>query len=272
MITSTGNDRVRRVAALTKKARERAKEGAFVVEGIKMFREAPADSVRGAYASESFIRNHADQLDEETRRRFDRGGDYEIVSDKVFAAMSDTKSPQGILCVVETSCYALEDLLGRADGQQPLVMVLEDLQDPGNLGTIVRTAEGAGVTGILMSRGTADLYNPKVTRSTMGSIYRMPFVYTDDLHADIRWLKDRGLKLWAAHLKGRHSYEGECYEGPSGFLIGNESRGLTKETADLADGYIRIPMAGQVESLNAAIASGILMYEAARQRRKGADA
>ncbi len=269
MITSTGNDRIRRVAALTKKARERAKEGAFVVEGIKMFREAPENMVSEAYASESFIHEHADQLDPAVKIRFVKGGTYEIVSDKVFASMSDTKTPQGILCVVKTSSYTREDLLGSRTYQTPLVMVLEDLQDPGNLGTIIRTAEGAGVTGILMSRGTADLYNPKVTRSTMGSIYRMPFVYTENLHADMQWLQARGLKLWAAHLKGKNSYDLERYDLPSGFLIGNESRGLTKETADLADGYIRIPMAGQVESLNAAMASGILMYEAARQRRKG---
>ena len=146
-------------------------------------------------------------------------------------------------------------------------MVLENLQDPGNLGTILRTGEGAGVTGILMSSGCVDLYNPKVIRSTMGSIYRMPFCYTDDLKQSLAELKAAGVTLYAAHLRGTGTYDGQSYRTPTGFLIGNESRGLTGETAELADVYIKIPMCGQVESLNAAVASAVLMYEANRQRR-----
>ena len=148
----------------------------------------------------------------------------------------------------------------------PLIMALENLQDPGNLGTVLRTAEGAGVTGILLSSGCVDLYNPKVIRSTMGSIYRMPFFVADDFHAAIRELKEHGVRWYAAHLKGEDSYDRKDYRQPTGFLIGNESRGLSDETAKLADGYIRIPMCGRVESLNAAVASAILMYEASRQR------
>jgi TrmH family RNA methyltransferase len=147
-------------------------------------------------------------------------------------------------------------------------MALENLQDPGNLGTIVRTAEGAGVTGILMSRGCVDIYNSKVIRSTMGSIYRMPFVYTDQWEEALRELKRQGVSLYAAHLKGQDYHDRQDYTKPAAFLIGNESRGLTEETAALADTYIRIPMCGQVESLNAAVASSILMYEANRQRRQ----
>ena len=135
-------------------------------------------------------------------------------------------------------------------------------------GTILRAGEGAGVTGIILDRGSADIYSPKVIRSTMGSIYRVPFIYTDDLHQTIGEVKKQGIHLYAAHLKGKHNYEEENYTGPSGFLIGNEANGLTEETAALADAWVRIPMAGKVESLNAAVAASVLLFETARQRRQ----
>ena len=119
-----------------------------------------------------------------------------------------------------------------------------------------------------MNNGTADIYNPKVIRSTMGSIYRVPFVYVDDLRVTLNLLKKQNIHLYAAHLAGKNSYDEEDYQGGTGFLIGNEAGGLEEETAAMADTLIRIPMLGQVESLNAAVASAILMYETARQRRQ----
>ena len=146
-------------------------------------------------------------------------------------------------------------------------MILEHLQDPGNLGTIIRAGEGAGVTGIIMDSSTADIYNPKVIRSTMGSVLRVPFTYVDNLGETLLKLKEKNIRLFAAHLKGKQSYDKENFCESTGFLIGNEANGLSDETANLADTYIRIPMAGQVESLNAAVAASVLMFEAARQRR-----
>lgn len=129
----------------------------------------------------------------------------------------------------------------------PLIMVLDHLQDPGNLGTILRTAEGAGVTGILMDRECVDIYNPKTIRSTMGSVYRMPFVYVEDLGKGIQNLKDKGITTYAAHLEGTNSYDEEDLTNPCAFLIGNEGNGLRREIADMADCYIKIPMlAGRV--------------------------
>ena len=151
-------------------------------------------------------------------------------------------------------------------GKTPLLMVLEDLQDPGNVGTIIRTAEGAGVTGIIMSRGTADIFNPKTIRSTMGSIYRMPFLIVDDAVGFVKGLKARKICTYAAHLHGVHSYREEDYTKGTAFLIGNEGNGLTDAMAEAAECLIRIPMEGKVESLNAAIASAVLMYEAHGQR------
>ena len=141
------------------------------------------------------------------------------------------------------------------------------LQDPGNMGTIVRTAEGAGVTGVIMSRDCVDIYNPKTIRSTMGSIYRMPFYYAEDILKAIRKIKDAGIKVYAAHLDGEKSYDEEDYAFSCAFLIGNEGNGLREETSKMADHYIIIPMSGEVESLNAAIAASVLMFEVKRQRR-----
>ena len=149
------------------------------------------------------------------------------------------------------------------------MMVLDRLQDPGNVGTILRTAEGAGVTGVMLDAECADIYNPKTIRSTMGSIFRMPFCYEEDLEEGIRKLKERGVCVYAAHLEGKQSYDEADYRGPCAFLIGNEGNGLRPQIARMADTYIRIPMAGQVESLNAAIAATVLMFETGRQRRQG---
>ena len=173
-------------------------------------------------------------------------------------------TPQGILAVVRQPVSSLEKLL---NAPAPFFMVLENIQDPGNLGTILRTAEGAGVTGILMSRDTVDIFNPKTIRSTMGSVYRVPFLYVEDICETVRELKNKGISAYAAHLKGTGSYDEQDYTKGTAFLIGNEGNGLTDELANLADTYIRIPMYGKVESLNAAIASAVLMYEAQRQRR-----
>ena len=186
------------------------------------------------------------------------------MEDRVFKTMSDTMTPQGILAVVRQPVSSLEKLL---NDPAPFFMVLENIQDPGNLGTILRTAEGAGVNGILMSRDTVDIFNPKTIRSTMGSVYRVPFLYVEDICETVRKLKNKGISAYAAHLKGTGSYDEQDYTKGTAFLIGNEGNGLTDELADLADTYIRIPMYGKVESLNAAIASAVLMYEAQRQRR-----
>lgn len=262
MITSTSNSRVKALVNLKKKRKERDKENVFLVEGIRMFREVPADKLKEVYVSESFYKKERKLVDEIAGKSKIRA---EVLSDTVFAHVSDTMTPQGVLCVVEQMNYSLESVL--SNGEVPHLMVLDNLQDPGNLGTIVRTAEGAGVTGIIMSKETVDIYNPKVIRSTMGSIYRMPFYYAEDLLEAIAEMKKRNISTYAAHLDGKNSYDEEDYKKPCAFFIGNEGNGLRDEVADAADIYIRIPMCGQVESLNAAIAACVLMFEAARQRR-----
>ena len=239
MITSTSNQRIKELSQIQKKSKVRSREGVFVAEGIRMVRETPYERLVSLYFSE-------------------------ILSDAVFSYVSDTKTPQGVLAVVRQMEYTLEQM---TDGVIPHLMILDNLQDPGNLGTIFRTAEAAGVTGIIMSRDCVDIYNPKTIRSTMGALYRMPFVYVEDLRETIHTLKEKNIKSYAAHLDGKNTYDKEDYRQGTAFLIGNEGNGLREEIAQCADTWIRIPMCGQVESLNAAVAATVLMFEVSRQRR-----
>lgn len=257
MITSTGNAKVKHMIQLGKKARERKKEGVFLVEGMKMFRETPRDRLVQTFVSESF-------LQEPGHEALLEGIQWEAVKDSVFTQMSDTLTPQGILSVVRQQERTAEELFA---GERPLLLILEDLQDPGNVGTIFRTAEGAGVSGIIMTRNCVDIYHPKTVRATMGSIYRMPFLCVEELGPVLKRMKEKGIVTFAAHLKGQETYDREDYCRGTAFLIGNEGNGLSSWLSQQADRKIRIPMEGQLESLNASVAAAILMYEAARQRR-----
>lgn len=260
MITSTSNQKVKRILRLQKKAKERKEEGVFLVEGLRMMREVPKERVQEVYVSETFLNKHKEIVT-------GLEGRMEIVTDKVFAYLSDTKTPQGILGIIRRTEYTLREMIKEKDGAAPFLIVLDNLQDPGNLGTIVRTAEGAGVTGIILSKDSADFYQPKTIRATMGSVYRMPVVYVEDLESAIEELKENGIRTYAAHLDDSCFYDEADYTGGTAFLIGNEGNGLREEISKAADQKIKIPMYGEVESLNAAMAAGILMYEASRQRR-----
>lgn len=263
MITSAANARIKQVVQWRTKAKERKKDKVYLVEGFKMFEEAPEGQIREVYLSQDVMEKVRER--KQIQEKLDRIP-YEVVTPELFAKMSDTQTPQGILTVVSQPEYQLEDLLHE---QNPLLVVLEDLQDPGNLGTILRTGEGAGITGAIMSSQTVDIFNPKTIRATMGSIYRVPFVYITDMQATLELLHDHGIHTYAAHLKGNKCYDKFSYTEGTAFLIGNEGNGLRKETADQAESYLKIPMEGQVESLNAAIATSLLMYEAHRQRHAG---
>ncbi len=255
MITTNQNKQVKRILKLKKSARERRKEKLFIVEGIRMFEEIPEDRLYKTYVTEEFLEAHRELFQKKNP---------ELVSSQIMKELSDTMTPQGVLALVKIREFHMEQL-ARNDA---LLLVLENLQDPGNLGTILRTGEGAGVTGIIMSRDTVDIYNPKVIRSTMGSIFRVPFVYADDMNEVIRFLKKNQITTYAAHLDGTN-YTKEDYNKGTAFFIGNEGNGLSRELTRAADHMIRIPMNGKVESLNAAMAAGLLMYEARRQREEG---
>lgn len=257
MITSTSNTQIKELIRLQKKSRVRDEAGVFIAEGPRIVNELPDDHIVKLYLSESYANKNSEKA----------AGNYhaEILSDSVFSHVSDTRSPQGIMAVVKKMSYKMEDIL-HAEGE-PMILVLDNLQDPGNLGTVFRTAEAAGASGILLSRDCVDIYNPKVIRSTMGAVYRVPFLYTDDLPGTISELKEKDIRVFAAHLDGKNTYDREDYRTGCAFLIGNEGNGLREEVSACADCRIKIPMCGSAESLNASVAAAVLMFEVGRQRR-----
>ena len=255
MITSTGNEKIKYVGKCIKQAKERKKHGVFIVEGVRMFSEIPRDYHVESFATKEFY--------DKNEKLFD-GLEFEIVSDNVMESLSDTKTPQGVISIVRQFSY---DVIGQSMSGKtaPLIIALENIQDPGNLGTIIRTSEGAGVTGVILSSGTVDIYNPKTVRSTMGSIFRVPFTYVENLKDSIKRLSESGFATYSAHLQGTSFYDFD-YKKPTVFVMGNEGNGLSKERSNATDHKILIPMKGEVESLNVATASTVLMYEAMRQR------
>ncbi len=253
MITSMSNPTIKNVAKLIKQSKERRKQGTFIVEGVRMFSEIPEEKHVESFVTMDFYDKH---------RQMFEGISYELVADNVMESLSDTKTPQGVISIVKQLSYGIDEICG---ADVPLIIALENIQDPGNLGTIVRTAEGAGASGIIMSRDTADVYNPKVVRSTMGSIFRVPFLYVDDIAGCIKDLSGKGFNTYSAHLQGTSFYDFN-YMKPTVFVMGNEGNGLTDAVSGATDHKILIPMKGRVESLNVATASTVLMYEAMRQR------
>ena len=244
---------------LQKNKKARDEQGLFVTEGIKLCSEAPDEWIEAVFATAEFNREYPDFFSSLPDR-------IQVVNDikkERFAGLSDTKSPQGILTVVRKPVYDLEKILSEPDS---FFMLLENIQDPGNAGTILRTAEAAGVDAVFLTEGAVDLYNPKTIRSTMGSIYRVPHFYVHDVDKLLDIFAERGIITHAAHLHGTHNYTDADYTGGTAFMIGNESRGLSDALSARANVLMKIPMCGRVESLNAAMASGILMYEARRQR------
>lgn len=258
IITSASNPRIRRMGLLAGRARARKEEGLFTIEGVRLFMDTPPSFLREVYVS----RDLYDGADKGLRKKLEETGAV-LVTDQVMKKMSDTRTPQGIVCAAAMPAWQEEDLMG----ESPLLLILENIQDPGNLGTMFRTAEAAGASGILMSRDCADLFSPKTVRATMSAVFRMPFQVCEDLPAAIGRLQERGIVCHGAYLEGSLDYAGVSYEGPCGLVIGNEGKGLTRQTALACADRVRIPMHGSIESLNAAMAAGILLYEADRQRR-----
>jgi len=259
VISSLSNPQMKNLTLLQKKAKARDEQGIYVVEGLKMFEEArEAGILMKAYASESFYQEKTQE-----NQYYFADLDYDIITDSVFKEVADTLTPQGIMGTVKKPEYYLDSIM---KAPEACLLLLEDIRDPGNLGTMIRTAEGAGVTGVIVSDATVDIYNPKVIRSTMGSIYRMPIFQAEDFYKTLEDIKKQGIVIFAAHLLGiPYDTEGS-FRKRCAFLIGNEANGLSEKASAVADTLIKIPMAGKVESLNAAVAAAILMYEAARQR------
>lgn len=258
MITSEANAQVKEVIRLQKNAKERRKQKLFVAEGVKLAKEAAFyGRLQKVYVSETMWKK-------EVLASFFQNCSYEVVADRVFAAMSETVTPQGMLALVQMPSYDIETIL--AD-EKKSILFLDDLRDPGNLGTILRTAEGAGMSGVILSRESVDLFNPKAVRSTMGAIFRVPFYYAEDLARIIDCLKQRQIPVYGTMMQGSIVYDEPDYRMGAGIVIGNEANGISEKVAAHLTQTIYIPMGGSLESLNAAVSAAVLMYEVARQKR-----
>lgn len=270
MINSAKNPHIKNLEKLKNSRKYRRETGLFIVEGIKSVREANLYcKVHSLYLSET----RAGEAGGELKKRLIEDGllsrnqdtIVEVVSDRVFSQISDTVTPQGVLALVRAPVYDFNSMILK---KELFLVILENLSDPGNMGTIIRTAEGAGADGIVLGKGCVDIFSPKVVRSAMGALFRMPFF--EDTHGDflkmLERLKAGGVGLYGAHLLGREFYDVQ-YGQRLGIVIGNESKGITKETSEFLDELVKIPMEGKVESLNASVAAGVLMYEVYRQRR-----
>lgn len=272
MIESLSNVKIKQIQKLIKQSRTRRKERAFVVEGWKMTSEALIRNlVLHLYITESEKKSYEEHLKRLGCNLDGKKGLVEIVADSVFRQISDTVTPQGILAIVQMPEYSCQQVIaGNAGGiyDTAKLLVLEDIQDPGNMGTILRTAEGAGMSGIVLTKGCVDLFNPKVVRSTMGALFRVPFYICEDLIQEIKNLQQLGFSFYAAHLQGEKDYSQPSYEGKLGILIGNEANGLRDSVAELADMKVKIPMEGELESLNAAVSAALFVYEVHRHNEK----
>ena len=254
------NPTVKLTASLFEK-KGRDKSGLFVLEGERFVAELLAQDahdfrIRFFMASDGFSQKRELDIYEAVAETY-------IVRDDVFRRLSDVETPQGILAVCEQKHRTPEDLL---NGKNPLILLLEEIQDPGNLGTALRLADAANADGVILSAGSADAYNPKALRAAAGSALHVPFASGCDMATVIPMLQARGIAVYAAmpHADAL-PYSLDLTKGTA-FAIGNEARGLSAETAALADASVTLPMPGRAESLNAATACGILVYEAVRQR------
>ena len=258
LIESGSNQTVKLTASLYEK-KGRDKSGLFLIEGERFVNEL---LTQNAFPVSFFL------LSEGFAAKRDIDGyeeiaDTYIVKDTLFRRISEEETPQGILAVCEQKRYAPEDIL---QGDNPLLLLLEEMQDPGNLGTALRLADASGADGVLLSPGCADVYNPKVLRAAAGSILRVPFASGIPMAEAIPILRARGVAVYAAMPDADALPYAFDLTKPAAFLVGNEARGLSVEASTAASAQIALPMPGGAESLNAAMACGILMYEAVRQR------
>lgn len=253
MITSTKNERVKYIRSLVRR-RVRQREGRFVVEGNRLAEELARAGIRPALLlyTQDWVESPAGQ--QLLPRLLPATEGAWLVSDPVLAACSDTQTPQGVLAVVPV--VSLPPKPG-------LILILDGLRDPGNLGTILRSAEAGSVGQVLLTQGTVDATNPKVVRGAMGAHFRLAVEALDWPNVAKRVA---GRAVWLADADGGIAYDVVDWTLPSALIVGGEAAGTGKDAAALATGRVSIPMAGGAESLNAAMAATVLVFEAARQQ------
>ena len=249
------NDRINYVRSLLEKKRVRIKEKRFVVEGERLVDECVGRLDFVLFSKELPL-----------LKKLKRAGvPCHKVGHNNLKKVSDVENSQGIVGVVREPEYSMEQLTG---GAKPLIVVCVDLQDPGNLGTIIRSADAAGATALVLSSRTVDKFNQKVIRASMGSIFHLPVLDSEDITETLESLRNAGIKLIAARAGAEHDLWHSNFSGPCAIILGNEGAGLPKKIFDLADRQVSIPIFGQAESLNVAMSASIMLYEVQRQRHE----
>jgi RNA methyltransferase, TrmH family len=257
MITSNQNSRIKLVRALLGRAKERREAGAFVVEGVRLFEEAVNSSWEFQFVL--YDQSLSERGESKVESLKSQGVDVEEVSNNVMQSLSETETPQGILAVLKFTNLPIPK-------SPNFILIPDQIRDPGNFGTLLRSAAATGVQAVLVPPETTDAFAPKVIRAGMGAHFRLP------IHA-MSWdeisqvVKFEGLKVLLADMDGRSCW-GTNLRQPIALVIGSEADGASESARRLADEKISIPMAGDVESLNAGVAGSVLMFEVVRQRRK----
>ncbi|MEK3838118.1 TrmH family RNA methyltransferase [Paenibacillus sp. FSL R7-0128] len=258
-IMSPQNTRVKEWAGLQEK-KHRDRSGKYIVEGIHLVQEALQAEVDVECLAYDLDKGMPSEL--KPLLQAVQGMEVIGVSAAVVAKCSSTGTPQPVFAIVRKEQKGIEAILAKPDS---LVMVLDGVQDPGNVGTIIRSADAAGADGVILGQGCADLFNPKTIRSTMGSMFHLPVV-EGELGTILPQARERGALLVSTSLTAEDSCYTHDFHGSQWLLIGSEGQGISPETARLVDKSILIPMAGRAESLNAAMAATILLFEGMRQR------
>jgi len=253
-IASKNNSIYKLIKTLSQK-KVRESNGLFIMEGTRLLEEAISRGVKIKYLV----------IDETVENVPEINQDYQVLrlSNNLFKKISNTVSPQGIIAVAEQVEISLVEIILN---ENPLVVVLNGIQDPGNLGTIIRTSAAAGATAVLLTKGTVDLYNPKVIRSTMGSLFQMPIINGLDDNEAVEWLNHHSINIMLADLDGEEYYYSANLKKSLALVIGNENKGPNDIWRKAAYKKIKIPILGFAESLNASVAAGIIIYDVVRQR------
>lgn len=263
MICSSRNPEVKFLRSLELK-KYREQEKVFVLEGVRIIEDALQDGA-------DFVQVFHSQMLEANPRGMEllhtlmsRGVSATLLEDRLFTEVAGTEAPQGLLAILRQPEYSVDDLFARKS-LYPHIIMLNSIQDPGNLGTILRTAAGAGWAGAVLTKGTVDLYNPKSLRATMGALYKLPICRLEDTPDFIKTAREAGYQLVAADIAGQQWHFEVDFTRPIMLIVGNEGNGIDEEILALVDRLIKIPMAPGAESLNVAIAAGVLIFEGVRQ-------
>jgi TrmH family RNA methyltransferase len=262
-ITSLSNQKIKEVLDI-KKRKSRDKHAPFLIEGPHLIEMAlnSGNQVNDVLFSASFLSKEEGpqflrRLSKHTKNIFE-------VSEHIIDRISDTETTQGIVAVAACGELSLEDLRPEVSA---LIVVVDGVQDPGNLGAIIRTADAAAADAVIVLPGTCDAFNQKTIRSTAGSIFNIPVIHAD-LQALTKWLRQNKIKLAVTSLDSDRTVFEERLEGPLALVFGNEAHGACMEITSAADLLLKIPIYGKAESLNVAAAAAVCLYEAARQRIK----